>query len=561
MKEIIRTQEQLDNFISRVLEAQPKLIWCDIETEEFSSTKWVSYQLGLEGIGIYASDDLQAYIIYKEGIDYSWLDVLLHSIPNVWHNAKFDLAVLEKAGILTMLDLIPLHDSMLLSFVEDEDKIQHGLKPLSKKYLWRDDVIKYEDVWPKPQPEVNLFSIADPDAYKASYQEVLCEWEQKMWFYCLDDCKNTLELFYFFKNSVEKQDGGENGMLWRVYEKLEVPFLLVLLDMETRGVKLDEGYLKKLEADTEDKLLELETSIYTEAWRKFDIGSPKQIREIFDEKWIVVPENMKTATGLVATDNDALVYLEKNGVTLWKLLLEWRELSKLQSTYITGIPKLAIDGVIHTSFKQTGTKTGRLSSTSPNLQNIPRRADHLNIRAAFKPRPWYKFVICDLSQAELRMMAHFSQEPTLIEAYKNNKDVHQATADLVGCSRTDAKCFTGDTVVTVWDRIDTTERKDSPFRTYEIQNCRDVKLEDIIPKVNRGKSTILDNGLVIKTEEGYEDVVYTYYWEDTEFIEFELRNWDSIKVTPDHRCVVWRDNKEIEVLAKDVLDTDYFIYE
>lgn len=442
----IRNTEQLNEFVESVCGLDKKVthIAYDLEAERWFKKDEIrlSSQMTLAGIGIYAGEGKEAYIIHSDKIDYESLNVLFTCYPTVFHNCKFDVPFLVRLWIMMFPDDVELHDTMLMSYVQDESKMRHGLKPLAKSILKvdPDDVTAYGDVWdiPELRKPQTLFD-GDENDMKTKYAQELEDWHFKMWNYCIDDCMYTYKLYNHFKKILLKEDS--KGRLWKVYNELEMPFMRVLMDMEVRGISIDEEYLKKLEGMAEEKIVDITAKIYKEAGRQFDINSPKQVGEVlFWEMWYKPSDEFKTETWSYSTNSQALKYLAKeHDAEICKHLLDYREISKLYSTYITSMPKLAVDGIIHCNWKQTGTKTGRISSSQPNLQNIPRRDDEFNIRAAFKPREWYAFVISDYSQVELRIMAYESQDPRLVKTYQEGWDIHQATADAIGCSRTVAK--------------------------------------------------------------------------------------------------------------------------
>ncbi len=261
--------------------------------------------------------------------------------------------------------------------------------------------------------------------------------------YCIDDCKYTYKLYKKFKPLLEEQD------LWKVYSTLEVPFIQVLRAMENRGISLDTKYLIEMGNNLDNKLIELQTEIWKMIGKEIDINSPKQLAEYFDSKGYYKATTKLNNQGLLVTVYDNEVLITKKGgkatdvnalnyfvaeykCEISKKILDYREFFKLKSTYVKGMLDRHKNGVIHASFLQQGTVTGRLSSRNPNLQNIGRRADEFDIRRAFMARTGYTFVISDLSQIELRLATHYSQDPTLLQAYQTGKDVHQETADALG---------------------------------------------------------------------------------------------------------------------------------
>lgn len=442
-RQIIRTQAELDAFCVAVSEDKDvTLIAADTETEWLAedavtaSGRWLPWQLDLYGTGIYAGKKHEAYIVHDPTFDYSCLDVLFHSYPLVFHNAPFDLHVMETHKLITQIDLMDVQDTKLMSHVENENKTSHSLKDLAGSVLHvkKEEIVRLGDVGAKPVKEEGTLFAGSAEAEK-EYEDAVKAWELKLADYCMDDCKYTYKLYEKFKKLMD----AESPDLWKVYSKLEVPFMRVLYDMQRRGIVLDKEYLNTLSAKVEDVLLDLGSKIYQEAGRQFDINSPKQLQAILIEKKITVPPEYVTPKGAVSTNVAAMTHLAGEGIKLAEYILKYRELTKLQSAFIQSLPKLAVKGIIHCNWNQGGTVTGRLSSSKPNLQQIPRRDDDLNIRKAFKPREGHVFVIADYSQVELRIMAYYSQDKRLLKTYQENGDIHAETAKLIGCERVVAK--------------------------------------------------------------------------------------------------------------------------
>ncbi|BCW92311.1 MAG: DNA polymerase I, thermostable [Thermoanaerobaculum sp.] len=219
----------------------------------------------------------------------------------------------------------------------------------------------------------------------------------------------------------------------RVYRELELPLVPVLEDMERVGVKLDVGFLSELSREVEKLLAEREREIFAEAGGSFNINSPKQLAEVLFQ-WKGMPVLRRTSkTRVPSTDADVLQELALQGFRLPALILEYRELSKLKSTYLDALPaQVRGDGRIHTRFNQAVTATGRLSSSDPNLQNIPIRSElGREVRRAFVADSGKLLVVADYSQIELRVLAHLSQDPALVSAFSRGEDIHAATASLV----------------------------------------------------------------------------------------------------------------------------------
>ncbi len=218
--------------------------------------------------------------------------------------------------------------------------------------------------------------------------------------------------------------------LERVYTEIELPLIPILAEIELAGMKVDGDSLRTFSEFISENLAELEKKIYAIAGREFNIGSPKQVGEVFGE--LNIETGRKTATGQISTSHDVLVDLAET-YEIAQHIIDYRELDKLRATYADALPKLiAADGRIHGALNQTVAATGRLSSTEPNLQNIPVRTElGQRIREAFIPEKGNKLISADYSQLELRILAHITQDPRMLEAYKNNEDIHSQTARLV----------------------------------------------------------------------------------------------------------------------------------
>ena len=215
-----------------------------------------------------------------------------------------------------------------------------------------------------------------------------------------------------------------------VYEHIEKPLIKVLAEVEENGTSLDVPYIRQLSHDFKQRMEALVTQCHEQAGTEFNLGSPKQLGEVLFTK-LGLPVVSKTASGAPSTNEDVLTELAQQGHDLPKLILQYRHLSKLVGTYTDPLPDLVEDrtGRLHTSYNQTGAQTGRLSSTDPNLQNIPIRSDEgRSIRRAFVAPKGYKVVAADYSQIELRIMTHLSQDANLIKAFREGRDIHRATA-------------------------------------------------------------------------------------------------------------------------------------
>ncbi len=326
--------------------------------------------------------------------------------PKAFQNTKFDRLVLRCQGI-NIAGVI--FDSMLASYVLNPDS-SHGLSELSQKYLGL-MAKSYIELVPKGQTiaDVSISEVAD---------------------YCGMDAYTTFGLVAKLREELNNFP-----RLSKLLLEVEQPLEEVLAEMEYQGIRIDSAYLNELSQQLETDLNKLEIQVHEIAGENFNLGSPKQLSQIlFDKLGLNKKYSRKIKTGY-STDAATLEKLQEDDETgIIEGIIEYRTLSKLKSTYVDALPALVREDTkrVHTDFNQTATSTGRLSSSNPNLQNIPiRTAFSRQIRKAFIPEEGWLIVAADYSQIELRILAHLSQEPVLVEAYNNNEDIHTVTARLV----------------------------------------------------------------------------------------------------------------------------------
>jgi DNA polymerase-1 len=331
------------------------------------------------------------------------------SVPKLLHNAKFDIKVLRRHGI----HLRGLHDdTMVAAFVLNKSHI--GLKSLAQNELGI-QMTPIEDLIGKGRKQLTMLDVSAEEAGK----------------YAAADADITLRLANLLLPQLK-----EHEALEQLYRELELPLIPILVDMELAGVTLDTGILDDLDQQLNREIEAVTTDVYQDAGHEFNIGSPKQLSGVlFDQ--LELPKTRKTTQGY-STDAQQMERLV-DAHPIVNRVLQWRELTKLRSTYVESLPNEvhASTGRVHTDYNQTVAATGRLSSESPNLQNIPVRTEQgRQIRAAFVARPWEDlsadadvcFVSADYSQIELRVLAHLSEDLGLIEAFRNGEDIHAATA-------------------------------------------------------------------------------------------------------------------------------------
>jgi DNA polymerase I len=411
--QIIDSIEQLEALVKRLqsyTSSETPIAW-DTET-----TSLEPRDADLVGIGCCWGDALSdmAYIPigHKTGQNLDKAKVLaalrpiLESAdyPKVLQNAKYDRLVLRKQGI----DLAGVvFDPMLASYVLNPES-SHNLSDLSRHHL---GIIatEYTDLVPKGK------TIADVEIAAVAA-------------YCGMDVYTTYQLVPKLRAELEKLP-----VLNQLLQAVEIPLEPVLAQMEYCGVRIDREYLQDFSKRLEKDLAEIEEKAYEAADEKFSLGSTKQLSDLlFNKLGLDKRKSRKIKTGY-STDAATLEKLQGDHPVV-DLILEHRTLTKLKSTYVDALPALIRPDTqrVHTSFNQTGTSTGRLSSSNPNLQNIPiRTAFSRQIRKAFIPEPGWMLVGADYSQIELRILAHLSQEPVLVETYQNNEDVHKLTAKLL----------------------------------------------------------------------------------------------------------------------------------
>lgn len=324
----------------------------------------------------------------------------------IGQNIKYDVLVLKKYGINVKGIYF---DTMIAAYLDNPARMNRNLDEISLTYLGVKK-IAYTDVVGSGRTKT---TIDEADIEKV--RDYACE-----------DADCTYRLYLILRKNLA--DKGLSSL----FEEIEMPLVEVLIEMETAGVYVDSELLKALSDKTAEKMDFLTKNIFKEAGEEFNVNSTKQLAVILFEK-LQLPVIKKTKTG--ASTNVAVLEKLSEEHELPKLILEYRELAKLKSTYLDAIPALINkkSGMVHTSFNQAATATGRLSSSSPNLQNIPIRTEiGREIRKAFKPRAeGRKILAADYSQVELRLLAHFSEDPILCKAFNENEDIHTYTATIL----------------------------------------------------------------------------------------------------------------------------------
>lgn len=325
------------------------------------------------------------------------------SVLKVAQNLKYDYLVMKRHGIV----MAGFDDTMLISYVLEAGQGTHGMDSLSERWLGHTP-IAYKDVAGSGKSAVTFDRV---DIDKATT-------------YAAEDADVTLRLWLVLKPRLAAEG------LTRVYERLERPLVPVLAHMEERGITIDRQILSRLSGELAQKAASFEDEIYELAGERFNVGSPKQLGDILFGK-MSLPGGSKTKTGQWSTSAQVLEDLAAQGLELPRKIVDWRQLTKLKSTYTDALPSYVHPQTrrIHTGYSMAATSTGRLSSSEPNLQNIPvRNAEGRKIRTAFISTPGHKLLSADYSQIELRVLAHVADISQLRQAFADGVDIHAMTA-------------------------------------------------------------------------------------------------------------------------------------
>ena len=322
----------------------------------------------------------------------------------VGQNIKFDMSMLARYGISLKNKLF---DTMLAHYLIDPEQ-RHNMDYLADVYL-NYETVRIEELIGKGRSQISMRMVPIGQLKE----------------YAAEDADVTYQLYEIFKPILAE------NQLTKLFEEIEMPLVEVLSTMECNGVKIDSGNLQQISEQQAREIELIRDQIYENAGKTFNIGSPKQLGDVlFDDLKIKAPSK-KTKSGQYPTGEEVLQKVV-NAHPIVQLILDWRSLSKLKSTYVDALPELVspIDGLVHTSYNQAVTATGRLSSANPNLQNIPVRTDKgKEIRKAFVPRDKEHILLAaDYSQIELRIITHLSGDPAMTEAFREGLDIHAATA-------------------------------------------------------------------------------------------------------------------------------------
>ena len=408
--ETVLTQERLDDWLQRLEQAGEFAFDTETTSLDYMAARVV-------GVSFAVSPGSAAYVplahdypgvpqqLDREAVLRQLQPILENSdIYKIGHNLKYDRNILLNHGI--KLGGVRF-DSMLESYVLESTATRHDMDSVALKYLDH-TTIKYEEV-------------AGKGANQLGFNEVPLETAAP---YAAEDADITLRLHEVMWPQLTAQPA-----LARIYEEIEAPLVTVLSDMERAGVVIDTDMLTRQSGELARRISDIEQEAHREAGQPFNLGSPKQIQELLFDK-LKLPVLARTPKGAPSTAESVLQELALD-YPLPRLILEYRSFSKLKSTYTDKLPRQVCPatGRVHTSYHQAVAATGRLSSSDPNLQNIPVRTEEgRRIRQAFVARPGYVLLAADYSQIELRIMAHLSSDPGLLQAFATGADVHRATA-------------------------------------------------------------------------------------------------------------------------------------
>jgi len=404
----IESSDELQYFTKKLL--QQKIVAFDTETEGLNSL-----ETEIVGISFSWKSGKGFYLPIKKDktIQLEYFNILKPFFNNkeiikVGHNIKFDIKVLFKYDVVVSE---PIYDTMVAHYLINPD-MRHNLDTLSESYL-NYSPISIESLIGKNGK--NQKSMRDIPINEVTN-------------YASEDADLSLQLKYIFDKELES-----NGVK-DIFREIEIPIINVLSDMEKEGINIDSTYLNKLEQEFEKDLNKLKKDIFNQSGEEFNLNSPKQLGDILFDKLKLVSKPKKTKTGQYSTSEEVLSSLADDHEII-RSILEWRSLDKLQNTYVKSLPnEVSIrTNKIHTKFNQTVTTTGRLSSNSPNLQNIPIRTQNgQKIRKAFIPRnDDFDLMAADYSQIELRVIASISKDQNMIDAFINNQDIHTITASKI----------------------------------------------------------------------------------------------------------------------------------
>ena len=406
---LIKNEKEIDEWIREAEESGELAI--DTETSSLDA-----HQADLIGISLSTKIGKACYIPigHKSGDCLKKINVIKKlkplledkSVKKIGQNIKFDFIVLYKQGI----EMNSMEDTMLMSYVLDAGKNRHNMDILSEIHLSH-KTISFKDLVGSGKKQINFSEVEINQAME----------------YAAEDADITYRLYKIFTKNLN------NEKLTNIYEIFEKPLIKILAFMEIHGVKIDNKFLKDLSKKFEKKISNLEKKIFKISKKEFNIASTKQLGEIMYNE-LKIASLKKTKKGSFATSASVLEDLAFKGHELPKLILDWRQVSKLKNTYSDSLPEHINPNTnrVHTSFLLAATTTGRLASSDPNLQNIPIKSeDGKDIRKAFIAEKGHTLVSADYNQIEMRILADLADVKELKKAFKNNEDIHTLTASQV----------------------------------------------------------------------------------------------------------------------------------
>ena len=406
---LIKNENELNKLISQIEE----LTEISIDTETSSLDPHQADLIGISispkvGVSYYIPLNHKNYKNLNEKKVLKKLENILidKSIKKIGQNIKFDYIIFYRRGI----DLEPLEDTMLMSYVLDAGKNRHNMDTLSEIHLGH-KTITYKEIVGTGKKQINFSEVNVEDAKN----------------YAAEDADITFRLYKKFLINLK------NEKLMNIYETFEKPLIKILAHMEMNGIKLDKKFLNKLSENFQKKISHLEKKIFKISKKEFKIGSTKQLGEVLYND-LKISALKKTKKGSFATGASVLEDLAYKGHELPQLVLEWRQLTKLKNTYSDSLPEFLNPNTsrVHTSFLLAATTTGRLASSDPNLQNIPIKSnDGKEIRKAFISDKGYNLLSADYNQIEMRILADLADVKELKKAFNNKEDIHSLTASQV----------------------------------------------------------------------------------------------------------------------------------
>ena len=410
IKTITHTYELIDSE-DRIKELCDFFLTCKIISLDTETTSTNAIDAELVGLSFSTEESKAFYVPVPENKHEAQkiVDIFKEvyenpSILKIGQNIKYDITVLRKYGVEMKGELF---DCMIAHYLL-QPELRHNMDYMAEAYLNYKTIHIDELIGHKGKSQKSMRDLSPIEVYE----------------YACEDADITLKLYHILEPKLKELN------IFNLFKDIEMPLINVLVEMEMNGVMLDTSSLTETSRILQQRILEKERKIYEEAGTSFNIASPKQVGEILFDRLKISDKAKKTKTGQYVTSEEALTQL-KHRAPIVENILAYRGLRKLLSTYVEALPKLINKhtGHIHTSFNQAITATGRLSSSDPNLQNIPVKGeDGKELRRCFIPEPGCLFFSADYSQIELRVMAHLSGDEGLIDAFRNGYDIHAATA-------------------------------------------------------------------------------------------------------------------------------------